>query len=162
MIQKIKITHQALKNRLERGECKFTYEKLDGTIREAKGTTRMEDIPEGSKPKGGTSGSSIAYYDLDANGWRSVAENQEVKVRYEDLDTDLIKEEIVLMVWAHESLEDKWISDFVGLIVGATPERADQLGIGEFKELVRVVRKYESDSAYASDLRNKWYKLISE
>lgn len=162
MIQKVKITHESLKKRLEKGECRFSYEKLDGTIREAKGTTREEDIPDGSKPKGGTSGSSVAYYDLDVNGWRSVAENQEVTVRYEDLDTDLIKEEIVLMVWAHERLEDKWISDFIGLIVGATPERADELGMGEFRELVTVVRKYERDSAYASDLRDRWYKLISE
>ena len=166
-MQKIKITQEALKKKLEKGDCKFSFTKLDGTIREANGTTRMDNIPEDSRPKGGTPISGVAYYDSDSLGWRSIAENQEVTMDPEDMmeiysSPKLSEEEVTLMIWVHLALEDKWLSDFMGLVVSATSERATDLCSGGFLKLVRVIRKYGEEKEYASEIRDKWYKLISE
>lgn len=167
MIQKIEITQEALRKKLENGECRFSFNKLDGTTREARGTTKMENIPEEIRPKGGTSVSGVAYYDLDVSGWRSIAEGQVIFMSAEDLmdiytSPKLTDEEVVLMIWSHGILKDNWISSFIGLVVWANNERANDLCNGELAKLVKTVRKYSDDSQYANELRNRWYKLISE
>ena len=168
MIQKIKITQEALKKKLEKGECKFSFNKLDGTTREARGTTKIESIPEDIRPKGGTSVAGVAYYDLDVKGWRSIAESQEIFMGSEDLmesyDTpNLTEEEINLMIWVHGKLEDQWLEGFIGLIVWASKDRvADLYNCGRLSKMVRTVRTYSEDITYAAELRSKWNKLISE
>lgn len=66
-------TIEELKNRLRKGEVSFTYTKKDGTMRTAKGTTKMDMIPEDMHPKGGydVPGNVCRYYDLNSEGWRS-------------------------------------------------------------------------------------------
>lgn len=167
MIEKIKITQEALKKKLEKGECKFSFSKLDGTIREARGTTKIESIPEEIRPKGGTSVAGVAYYDLDVNGWRSIADGREIFMNSENLmesyDTpNLSEEEMTLMVWVHGKLEDEWLASFIGLVVWASNERAADLCCGGLAKMVKTIRAYSNDTAYAAELRSKWNKLISE
>lgn len=74
-----KMTTQEIKDILSKGEVKFSYEKKDGTIREAFGTRSVtilelhDAIPTGSKVE---NDNVIPYFDLDAMAWRSFkAEN---------------------------------------------------------------------------------------
>ena len=59
---------------LSNGETEFTYRKQDGSLRTAKGTTKLELIPEDVRPAGGIvakdGDKSIAYYDLNSKGFR--------------------------------------------------------------------------------------------
>lgn len=62
------------KESLRNGVVEFSYEKKDGTIREAKGTLNSEVYGEENKPKGAGSevpDNIVKYYDLDKEGWRS-------------------------------------------------------------------------------------------
>lgn len=71
---KKKISRKKLEERLSKGEVNFSYEKLDGTIRNVRGTTNVEMIPEEWKPSGGSlSHTGTAYFDLDIQEWRSIA-----------------------------------------------------------------------------------------
>lgn len=71
---KRKISRKKLEEHLMRGEVKFSYSKLDGTVREARGTTNLELVPEEWKPTGGTlAHTGTAYFDLDIQEWRSIA-----------------------------------------------------------------------------------------
>lgn len=74
-----KMTTQEIKDILSEGEVKFSYEKKDGTIREAFGTRSVtilelhDAIPTGGKVE---NDNVIPYFDLDAMAWRSFkAEN---------------------------------------------------------------------------------------
>ena len=68
------MTSQEIKDILSKGEVKFSYEKKDGTIREAFGTRNIsalalyDAIPTGSKVE---NNDVIPYFDLDAMAWRS-------------------------------------------------------------------------------------------
>ena len=70
---------QYLRNMLRAGIVKFTYikgtTKDEPEIRPARGTLHPELIPEDKKPKGSPTYtpnySSMAYYDLDRQDWRS-------------------------------------------------------------------------------------------
>ena len=60
-----------LKSKLLSGIVEFSFTKKDGSIRKAKGTLRSDLFkyePKGSNTK---NYKSVAYYDLDANGFRS-------------------------------------------------------------------------------------------
>ena len=61
--------------KLSTGVYRFSYFKLDGSIREARGTLDMSRIPEDQHPTGQSTVhcplSIFNYYDLDAGGWRS-------------------------------------------------------------------------------------------
>lgn len=66
---------QRFRELLHKGEVNFSYKKIDGTIREARGTLDFNMIPEESHPTGTgkvTSDSTISYFDLDKNAWRSL------------------------------------------------------------------------------------------
>lgn len=60
-----------LKNRV----VTFKYNKKDGSVREAKGTTNLELIPSECRPNPHSSytvnESTTRYYDVEKNGWRS-------------------------------------------------------------------------------------------
>ncbi len=71
---KRKISRKKLEERLSKGEVRFSYEKLDGSVREVRGTTLVEMIPEEWKPTGGTlAHAGTAYFDLDIQEWRSIS-----------------------------------------------------------------------------------------
>jgi hypothetical protein len=57
------------KKQLHRGVVYFSYKKLDGTIRQASGT--LQNIEQFIRGTGKENYSSVAYFDLEANGWRS-------------------------------------------------------------------------------------------
>lgn len=164
-MQTVTITSDGLKSKLTNGEVKFTYTKIDGTLREARGTTKLDMIPEDLHPK--TPGNAhVAYFDLDKNEWRSVAEGQKITMSSDDLmypyeKPNLTEEEITLMLFVFGHLEDKWMCNLINLIMSATKQRAIDLSLA-FKNLVRVCREYENDVKYATELRNKWIKLINE
>ena len=62
-----------LKDRLKNGEVSFTYRKKDGSTRTARGTTKLDIVPEHHQPKGGFSDTDnvCRYFDLNSEGWRS-------------------------------------------------------------------------------------------
>ena len=74
MAKKKSISRKRLEERLTQGEVKFSYEKLDGSVREVRGTTNVELIPEEWRPSGGSlAHSGTAYFDLDIEQWRSIS-----------------------------------------------------------------------------------------
>ena len=74
-----KMTTQEIKDILSKGEVKFSYEKKDGTIREAFGTRNVAILElHDATPTGGKveNDNVIPYFDLEAMAWRSFkAEN---------------------------------------------------------------------------------------
>lgn len=74
MAKKKSISRKRLEERLTQGEVKFSYEKLDGSVREVRGTTNVELIPDEFRPSGGTlAHTGTAYFDLDIEKWRSIS-----------------------------------------------------------------------------------------
>lgn len=74
MAKRNSISRKKLEERLTLGEVRFSYEKLDGTTREVRGTTNLELIPDEWRPSGGTlAHSGTAYFDLDIEQWRSIS-----------------------------------------------------------------------------------------
>ena len=64
-----------LKQELHKREVKFSYWKKDGSIREAKGTLNSEIYGKDNEPTGTgrpVPENQVRYYDLDAQGWRSL------------------------------------------------------------------------------------------
>jgi hypothetical protein len=71
---KRKISRKRLEERLTKGEVSFSYEKIDGTIKNVRGTTNVDLIPEEWRPTGGSlSHTGTAYFDLDIQEWRSIS-----------------------------------------------------------------------------------------
>ena len=71
---KRKISRKKLEERLTKGEVNFSYEKIDGSTRKARGTTNVDLIPEEWRPTGGSlAHDGTAYFDLDIQEWRSVS-----------------------------------------------------------------------------------------
>jgi len=70
-----------LKQMLNLGIVSFTYEKTDGKLRDAVGTTNSNKIPVLHLSKGGTTpGEKISYFDIEKDGWRSVSIKQKIFV----------------------------------------------------------------------------------
>jgi hypothetical protein len=67
------ISPEELKKLLAEGKVKFSFEKLDGTLREAEGTTSQEIIPKDQQPRGGKGPTGTCYYDLEKQAWRCVS-----------------------------------------------------------------------------------------
>lgn len=65
------ISVETLVKSLTEGEVSFKYNKVDGSTREARGTINQNLIPEAKRAPVNTDGPTVAYYDLDANDWRS-------------------------------------------------------------------------------------------
>ena len=70
---------ESFRKKLQSGTYRFSYFKIDGSIREAVGTLDMSRIPEDKRPKSLSSAPDVRpenyntfpYYDLNAGGWRS-------------------------------------------------------------------------------------------
>jgi hypothetical protein len=72
--QKKPITIKELRSKLRRGEVRFSFEKKDGSIREAVGTLKESLIPAEHLPKGEREPSPLVvnFYDLEKSSWRSM------------------------------------------------------------------------------------------
>jgi hypothetical protein len=161
----MKISQDVLKKKLNLGNFNFIYEKLDGTMRSACGTTNSDLIPENKLPKGGKSVSGVSYFDLDLNDWRSVAKDRKVMVSVKELmsfigSPNLEEEEITFMMWKDRILEDRWLCRFIEVIIDASVIDAVELSHGSFKKLIRVIKNYVTDSDYEEELNSKWYRLL--
>lgn len=64
---------ESLIENLSKGVATFKYRKVDGSIREAKGTINPELTPatKDETARVATDGPTISYYDMDAKAWRS-------------------------------------------------------------------------------------------
>lgn len=74
---------KTLIERMQNGSVKFSYTKLDGTLRTATGTTKLEMIPEEYHPKDtgmNTPEAVQRYFDIDKNGWRSFTKTNLVSI----------------------------------------------------------------------------------
>jgi hypothetical protein len=74
---------KTLRNRMQNGTVRFSYTKLDGTLRTATGTTKLEMIPEEYHPKdAGMNTPEVIqrYFDIDKNGWRSFTKTNLVSI----------------------------------------------------------------------------------
>lgn len=72
-MEKIDLINQ-LKDKMHEGIVSFKYEKIDGEIREAHGTLKLDIIPEEMHPKNTgrkQSENKTNYYDTDKEEWRS-------------------------------------------------------------------------------------------
>ncbi len=65
----------------------FTYRKKDGTLRDAYGTTCLENIPSECWPKGTAKGKMpeyiVNYFDIQRNDWRCF--NKNYFIGFEDI-----------------------------------------------------------------------------
>jgi len=164
---KLNLTHKSFEERIKNGELKFEYTKKDGSIREAKGTSRLDMIPEGLHPKGGIKATKgTPYFDIEINEWRSVTSDSLISVDSDSLvDIPgmplLSEEEIQFMLWNDGDLQDPWLARFIGLIVDATQQDASELLNGKFKNLIRVTKKCSDDHLQFDELKERWNKLIN-
>lgn len=75
---------EELRKALNEGIVSFSYEKANGEWREAHGTCNPDGIEYvgGEAPKGtGTERTgTIAYWDMDVNGWRSCKEDKVIAI----------------------------------------------------------------------------------
>lgn len=61
-----------LQKALRTGVVRFSYMKIDGGVREARGTTSSTFVPYMGTPSDRKENLKVVtYYDLDKNGWRS-------------------------------------------------------------------------------------------
>jgi|18_taG_2_1085343.scaffolds.fasta_scaffold139524_2 hypothetical protein len=79
-MSKTRITHGELKNQLRTGITKFYFEKIDGSLRPAYGTTKTDEIPFDQQPSGeGTPVRGITpFFDIQNEKWRSVSERSQI------------------------------------------------------------------------------------
>lgn len=65
------------REQLNKCVVKFQFQKTDGSIREAVGTTNLKFIPSDKHPKNATNtnDSTIPYYDLESGKWKSMQIN---------------------------------------------------------------------------------------
>ena len=69
-----------LKQALNEGIVIFQFQKIDGTLRQARGTTCPDLIPTDDMPKGkrtpeqqaAYNRQTVAFYDIDRKAWRSM------------------------------------------------------------------------------------------
>ena len=69
-----------LRKALYEGIVIFQFQKIDGTLREARGTTCPDLVPSDDVPKGARTpeqqaayrAKTVAFYDIDRKAWRSM------------------------------------------------------------------------------------------
>ena len=68
------ITVEELKEKLNGGPVKFSFQKKDGSLRKAVGTRKMALIPKDLQPSGKSSSPKILpFYDLESEAWKSLS-----------------------------------------------------------------------------------------
>ena len=76
---KKQVTHTGLRELLRNGIVKFYFQKRDGELREAYGTTKLDDIPFDKRPRGGRAPNGVTpFFCIQSQEWRSVSERSEV------------------------------------------------------------------------------------
>jgi hypothetical protein len=77
------ISADELRANLRAGVLEFAFTKKDGTLRLAKGTTQLDQIPSASHPTGAraSSANQVPFFDLEKQEWRSVSILQEIYLR---------------------------------------------------------------------------------
>lgn len=68
------MTALELRESMRQGVVSFKFQKKNGEIREAKGTTNMGLIPEENHPTSGetrTNDDVVCFFDVDKQAWRS-------------------------------------------------------------------------------------------
>lgn len=77
-----KVDASELRTRLHEGKVHFQFVKKNGDLREANGTTLLDNIPTESHPKGerDSSSSVTVFFDLDKGEWRSVSNETEIYI----------------------------------------------------------------------------------
>ena len=75
-------TSTQLREILNSGVVRFNFRKKDGSIRNALGTRNLDLIPKWTSPKHleDISNTSIVYFDLEEQNYRSFCTNAEVAV----------------------------------------------------------------------------------
>lgn len=68
------ISTEDLRARLRTGIVEFAFIKLDGTLRQVRGTLNLNNVPATQHPNGNGNPSSRAlrFFDFNAGGWRSL------------------------------------------------------------------------------------------
>jgi len=82
------VTIDELRNLLRQKILNFEFIKLNGEIRPAKGTLRMDYVPTDQHPKGirPSSPKVATFYDLDKMDWRSVSQrSKEIVLKKDDM-----------------------------------------------------------------------------
>jgi hypothetical protein len=77
----MKRTIDELRAALKSSVVNFTFTKLNGEVRKARGTTQSNLIPSSfrsASAKKAPSNKVITYFDLDANGFRNVSVDADV------------------------------------------------------------------------------------
>ncbi len=77
----MKKTINELRAALKSSIVEFTFTKLNGEVREAKGTINPDLIPKEYQSKATTSkssGDALSYFDLGVNGFRRVSADAEI------------------------------------------------------------------------------------
>lgn len=66
------ISAMELRERLANGVVKFYFQKKDGSLREALGTTQLVAIPTEQHPQGVRQSppSVVTFFDIEKQGWR--------------------------------------------------------------------------------------------
>lgn len=69
------ITADELRSKLANGVVRFFFEKKDGSLREAIGTTQLGAIPTESHPSGQRQSppSVVPFFDIEKGQWRCVS-----------------------------------------------------------------------------------------
>ena len=77
----------SLNRLLKEGEVKFTYKKMNGELREARGTRNINMIPETDCPtgKGNSCSYCTNYYDLDKKAWRRLLDCNLVSIDFDSI-----------------------------------------------------------------------------
>ena len=72
-----------LKDLMRKGIVEFTYTKKNGELRTARGTLKLDDIPDEQHPmseRDYSSDTTTRYYDVNSCGWRSFINENFVEI----------------------------------------------------------------------------------
>lgn len=69
-----------LQSQLASGTKKFLFVKLNGTLREAHGTSNLSLIPNSKHPKGAVQNNDkvVKYFDFDRENWRCLSRETKI------------------------------------------------------------------------------------
>ena len=75
-----KVSAEELKSRLSAGVVRFFFQKKDGSLREALGTSNLSSIPQGHHPSGVRQAPSsvVPFFDIEKQQWRSAKVDAEL------------------------------------------------------------------------------------
>lgn len=78
-MSKVKLTIERLRELLSSGVVKFYFQKTNGELREAYGTTKLDEIPFDKRPRGGNApNGTVPFFCIQTQEWRSVSIRSEI------------------------------------------------------------------------------------